>query len=148
MTRPTARPDPGTTHSTGPWRLAATPVPGGLQADLPNPELVPGPRVLTVTNLAGGWPAGSDSAPLTVAPAITSGPVLQSGTTAALQVSHVLPQGLVAFLGMTADYTLTSATSVTVTVPAGVAAYAGTQIAVSIESGTIAGPPTGLQVAS
>ncbi len=142
------RPDPGTTHSTGPWRLAATPVPGGLQADLPNPELVPGPRVLTVTNLAGGWPAGSDSAPLTVAPAITSGPVLQSGTTAALQVSHVLPQGLVAFLGMTADYTLTSATSVTVTVPAGVAAYAGTQIAVSIESGTIAGPPTGLQVAS
>jgi hypothetical protein len=53
----------------------------------------------------------------------------------------------VAFLGMTADYTLTSPTSVTVTVPAGVAAYAGTDIPVSVESGTIAGPPTELAVA-
>jgi hypothetical protein len=32
-------------------------------------------------------------------------------------------------------------------VPAGVAAYAGTTIAVSLESGTIAGPPTDLGVA-
>lgn len=141
------RPNPGTTRSTGPWRLATTPVPGGLLADLPNPQLVPGRRVLTVTNLAGGWPAGSDSAPLTVAAAITSAPPLQAGASATLQVSHVLAQGRVAFLGLTADYTLTSPTSVTVTVPAGVAAYAGTKVAVSVESGTIAGPPSDLAVA-
>jgi hypothetical protein len=141
------RPDPGTTHSTGPWMLATTPVPGGLRADLPNPQLVPGRRVLTVTDLAGGWPAGLDSVPLTVAPAISAGPVLQPGAVATLQVSHVLAQGRVAFLGMTADYTLVSPTSITVTVPAGVAAYAGTSIAVSVESGTIAGPPTDLEVA-
>jgi hypothetical protein len=139
--------NPGTTHSTGPWRLATTPVPGGLEADLPNPLLVPGRRVLTVTNLAGVWPAGSDSAPLTVAPAISAGPLLQPGTAATLQVSHVLAQGRVAFLGLTADYTLTAPTSVTVTVPAGVAAYAGRSIAVSVESGTIAGQPTDLRVA-
>jgi hypothetical protein len=142
------RPNPGTTHSTGPWHLATTTVAGGLRADLPNPELVPGHRMLIVTNMAGGWPAGSDSAPLTVAPAITSGPQLQSGTAATLQVTNVLPQGRVAFLGQTADYTLASATSVTVTVPGGVAAYAGTDIAVSIESGTIAGPPADLEVQS
>jgi hypothetical protein len=141
------RPNPGTTHSTGPWRLATIPVPGGLQVDLPDPQLVPGRRVLTVTDLAGGWPAGSDSAPLTVAPAISAGPLLQPGAAATLQVSHVLAEGRVAFLGMTADYTRTSPTSVTVTVPAGVAAYAGTNIAVSVESGTIAGPPADLGVA-
>ena len=141
------RPDPGTTHSTGPWTLPASPVPGGLRADLPNPLLVPGRRLLTVTNLAGGWPAGSDSAPLTVAPAISTGPLLQPGAAATLQVSHVLAEGRVAFLGLTADYTLASATSVTVTVPSGVAAYAGTSIPVSVESGTIAGPPTDLAVA-
>ena len=141
------RPNPGTTHSTGPWTLATTPIPGGLRADLPNPQLVPGRRVLTVTNLAGGWPAGSDSAPLTVAPAISAGPLLQPGAAATLQVSHVLTEGRVAFLGKTAYYTLITPTSVTVTVPAGVAAYAGTSIAVSVESGTIAGPPTELRVA-
>jgi hypothetical protein len=73
------RPNPGTIHSTGPWRLATTPVPGGLRADLPNPQLVPGRRVLTVTNLAGGWPAGSDSVPLTVAPTISAAPPLHPG---------------------------------------------------------------------
>lgn len=141
------RPGPGTTHSTGPWTLATTPVPGGLRADLPNPLLVPGRRVLTVTNLAGDWPAGSDSAPLTVAPAISAGPLLQPGAAATLQVSHVLAEGRVAFVGLTAGYTLVSPTSVTVTVPAGVAAYAGTSIPVSVESGTIAGPPADLRVA-
>ena len=141
------RPDPGTTHSTGPWRLAASPVRGGLHADLPNPQLVPGRRVLTVTDLAGGWPAGSDSAPVTVAPSISSAPLLHPGTATTLQVSHVLAKGRVAFLGMTANYTRTSQTSVTVTVPGSVAAYAGTDIPVSIESGTIAGPPTDLAVA-
>jgi hypothetical protein len=136
------RPNPATTHSTGPWRLAISPVRGGLTAQLPNPELVPGPRVLTVTNLAGGWPAGSDSAPVTVAPAITSAPPpLRSGTAVTLQVAHVLGTGLVAFVGLTADYTLVSSTSVSATVPAGIAAYAGGQIPVSVESGTVAGPP-------
>jgi hypothetical protein len=141
------RPDPGTTHSTGPWTLATTPVPGGLRADLPNPQLVPGRRVLTVTDLAGGWPAGSDSAPVTVAPAISAGPVLQPGAAATLQVSNVLGQGRVAFLGMTADYSPTSATSVSVIVPAGVATYAGTSIPVNLESGTVTGPPSDLEVA-
>jgi hypothetical protein len=142
------RPSPGTTHSTGPWRLATTPVLGGLVAQLPNPELVPGQRVLTVTNLAGGWPAGSDSAPLTVAPAITSAPALRSNAPVTLQVAHVLAEGLVAFAGLTAGYTLTSPTSVTVTVPEAVAMYAGGQIAVSVESGTIAGPPEQAEVLS
>jgi hypothetical protein len=142
------RPNPGTTHSTGPWQLAVTPVLGGLQVDLPNPELVPGKRVLTVTNLASGWPAGSDSAAVTAAPAVTAAAApLQPEAAATLQVSHVLAEGLVAFLGMTADYTLASATSITVTVPAGVAPYAGTDIPVSVESGTITGPPTDLAVA-
>jgi hypothetical protein len=141
------RPDPGTTHSTGPWTLATVPVRGGLRADLPSPLLVPGPRVLTVTNLAGGWPAGSDSAPVTVAPAITGAPPLQSGAAVTLQVVNVLAEGRVAFAGLTADYVLASPTSVTVTVPAGVAGYAGTDIAVSLESGTIAGPPAELGVA-
>ena len=143
------RPDPGTTHSTGPWTLATTPVPGGLRADLPNPQLVPGRRVLTVTDLAGGWPAGSDSAPVTVAPAISAGPVLQPGAAATLQVSNVLGQGRVAFLGMTADYSPTSATSVSaaIVLGAGVATYAGTSIPVNLESGTVTGPPSDLEVA-
>jgi hypothetical protein len=142
------RPDPGTTHSTGPWQLATIPVPGGLQVVLPSAQLVPGRRVLTVTNLVGDWPAGSDHTPLTVAPAITAAAApLQPGAIATLQVSHALAEGRVAFLGITADYTLASPTSVTVTVPPGVAAYAGTDIPVSVESGTIAGPPTDLAVA-
>jgi hypothetical protein len=141
---PDGRPNP----STGPWQLAVTPVFGGLQIDLPNPELVPGRRVLTVTNMANGWPAGSDSTALTVAPAVSAAAApLQPGVAATLQVSHVLAEGLVAFLGMTADYTLASATSITVTVPVGVAPYAGTDIPVSVESGTITGPPTELAVA-
>jgi hypothetical protein len=142
------RPNPATTHSTGPWKLAATPVPGGLRVDLPNPQLVPGHRAVTVTNLAGGWPAGADSAVLTVAPVVVgAGGPLTPGAIATLQVSHLLEQGSVAFLGMTAAYTRVSATSVQVRVPAGVAAYAGTQIPVAVVSGTIAGPPTDLAVA-
>jgi hypothetical protein len=142
------RPNPSTTHSTGPWVLAVTPVLGGLRVGLPNPELVPGQRVLTVTNLAGDWPAGLDSAQLTVAPAVTAPAApLQPGAAATLQVAHVLAEGLVAFAGMTASYTFVSPTSVTVTVPAGVADYAGTDIGVSVESGTIAGPPAQLAVA-
>ena len=142
------RPNPGTTHSTGPWQLATTPALGGLVARLPNPELVPGQRVLTVTNLAGGSPAGSDSATVTVAPAITSIPPLRSSDPVMLQVAHVLAEGLVAFGGVTAGYTVTSPTSVTVTVPAALSMYAGGQIAVSVESGTIAGPPEQVEVLS
>jgi hypothetical protein len=118
-----------------------------MRADLPSPQLVPGRRVLTVTNLAGGWPAGSDSAPVTVAPVITGGPPLQPGDAVTLKAAHVLADGRVAFLGITAGYTLASPTSVSVTVPDGVAAYAGRDVAVSLESGTIAGPPADLRVA-
>jgi hypothetical protein len=137
----------GDPDGTGPWLLTITPVPGGLQADIPSPELVPGPRVLTVTDLAGAWPAGSDTARVTVAPVITAAATLQAGTAVTLQAAHVLADGQVAFLGLTADYTLTSPTSVTVTVPAGVADYAGTNIPVSIQSGTVTGPPADLAVA-
>src|SRR5262249_55525979 len=116
------RPDPATTHSTGPGRLVTSPVPNGLPADPPPPHPAPGRALLTVTNLSGGWRAGSDGAVLTVAPAVVSvAAPLQPGAAATLQVSHVLAEGRVAFLGMTAGYTRTSPTSVTVTVPAGVA---------------------------
>jgi hypothetical protein len=142
------RPNPATTHSTGPWRLAVTPVPGGLSLALPNRLLVPGRRVLTVTNIADGLPAGSGSVALIVAPAVVSaGSALAPGAPATLEVSHVLSHGEVAFLGLTAAYTLVTPHSVTVTVPAGVAAYAGGDVAVSIQSGTITGAPTDLAVA-
>ena len=142
------RPDPATTHSTGPWRLAATPAPDGLSVVLPDPLLVPGRRVLSVTNLAAGLPAGTGSIALTVAPAVMSaGSALVPGATVTLVVSHVLAEGEVAFLGFTAAYTLVTATSISVTVPAGIAAYAGDEVPVSIVSGTIAGPPTDLAVA-
>jgi len=138
----------GDPDGTGPWPLTTTSVPGGLRASLPSPQLVPGPRVLTVTDLAGAWPAGSDTARVSVAPVITAAATLQAGAAVTLQTAHVLADGLVAFLGLTADYTLASPTSVIVTVPSGVAAYAGTSIPVNIQSGTVTGPPTDLAVAS
>jgi hypothetical protein len=135
--------DPG---GTGPWPLTTAPVPGGLTAGLPGPQLAPGPRVLTVTDLAGARPAGSDTIRVTVAPVITAAATVTPGAAVTLQAAHVLADGQVAFLGLTAAYTLTSPTSVTVTVPAGVAAYAGTNIPVSIKSGTVTGPPADLAV--
>jgi hypothetical protein len=142
------RPDPGTTHSTGPWRLTPTPVPGGWEVSLPDRALVPGRRTITVTNRVNGRSAGSDSARFTVAPVVlgASGP-LQPGSPVTLDVAHVLAEGRVAFAGLTAPFTPVSGTSVSVTVPDAVAEAAGSEIPVSVESGTITGPPTSLAVA-
>ncbi|WP_426503066.1 DUF4255 domain-containing protein [Dactylosporangium sp. McL0621] len=141
------RPNPGTTHSTGPWRLIPAPVDGGWEITLPDQTMKPGRRMLTLTNQVDGRAAGSSGARLTVAPAVlgASG-ALQPGSPITLDVAHVLQEGRVAFAGMMAPYTPASPTSITVNVPAGVADYAGTEIPVSVESGTIAGPPTPLVV--
>jgi hypothetical protein len=142
------RPNPATTRSTGPWRLTATRAAAGLSVTLPNAQLVPANRVLTVTNLASGRPAGSASAALTVAPTISSaGAPLQAGQTATLQVAHVLAIGTVNFLGMSVPYTKVGATSVTAAVPTGVGNYAGQNIPVTLTSGTVTGTPTDLAVA-
>ena len=142
------RPNPATTHSTGPWRLTATPSAAGLSVTLPNTQLVPGTRVLDVTNMASGLPAGSASAALTVAPAVISAAAaLQAGQNATLQVANVLATGTVNFLGMSVPYTPAGASTVTARVPAGVGNYAGGNIGVSITSGTVTGPPTDLAVA-
>lgn len=142
------RPNPATTHSTGPWRLTATPSAAGLSVTLPNNQLVPGMRVLTVTNLASGLPAGTAAAALTVAPAVLGAAApLQAGQPTTLQVAHVLPTGTVNFLGMSVPYTPAAASSITATVPAGIGDYAGQSIGVSVTSGTVTGPPTDLAVA-
>jgi len=105
-------------------------------------------RVLTVTNLASGLPAGTAAAALTVAPAVISAAApLHAGQPATLQVAHVLPTGTVNFLGMSVPYTPAGAATVTATVPAGVGDYAGQSIGVSVTSGTVTGPPTDLAVA-
>ncbi|MCW3819210.1 DUF4255 domain-containing protein [Micromonospora sp. DR5-3] len=142
------RPDPATTRSTGPWALTAHPTAAGLTVMLPNAELVPGRRALDVTNLASGLPAGTAGAGLTVAPAVRgAGAPLQPGQQATLTVAHVLPEGRVAFGGVAVPYTRINPTTVTVMVPAGVAAFAGRRIPVSVESGTVTGRPLLLAVA-
>jgi hypothetical protein len=142
------RPNPGATHSTGPWRLTPTPAAGGWEITLPGRTLAPGRRTLTVTNKVNGRPAGADGARLTVAPVVLAASgVLQPGNPVTLDVAHVLAEGRVAFAGLTAPFTPVSATSISVTVPDGVAAWAGGQIPVSVESGTVTGPPTELAVA-
>jgi hypothetical protein len=142
------RPNPLTTHSTGPWRLSCTPVHGGLSVALPNAELVPGRRVVEVTNIASGLPAGIGSIALTVAPVVVSaGGALQAGQPVTLQAAHVLADGVVNFLGLAVAYTRLTPTSVRAVVPAGVAAHGGEDIPVSITSGTATGSPTNLAVA-
>ena len=142
------RPNPGTTHSTGPWRLTSTPAHSGLTVTLPNAELVPGRRIVDVTNIASGLPAGSGSIALTVAPVVVSaGGALQAGQPVTLHAAHVLANGVVNFLGMSAAYTRLTSTSVRAVVPSGVAAHAGQDIPVSITSGTVTGSPTNLAVA-
>ncbi|WP_331755561.1 DUF4255 domain-containing protein [Streptomyces sp. NBC_01643] len=142
------RPNPASTHSTGPWRLAAVLSAAGLTVTLPNALLVPGRRGLELTNQASGFAAGTAKAGTTVAPAVraVAGP-LQPGQPATLTVAHVLSEGRVAFGGMAVPYTRTGPETVGVTVPAGVAAFAGDSIWVSIESGTITGRPARLAVA-
>lgn len=142
------RPNPATTHSVGPWRLTATLSATGMTVTLPNALLVPGKRALDVTNQASGLPAGRATAGITVAPAVIAAAAqLQPGQLATLTVEHVLDEGRVAFGGMAVPYTRTGPGTVTANVPAGVAAFAGGDIAVSIESGTITGRPAQLTVA-
>lgn len=142
------RPDPANTHSTGPWRLASVPSATGLTVTLPNALLVPGRRALDVGNHAAGLPAGTATAGITVAPVVraASGP-LQPGQPATLTVAHVLDEGRVAFSGMAVPYTRTGPQTVEATVPAGVAAFAGRTVAVSVESGMLTGRPAQLAVA-
>jgi hypothetical protein len=141
------RPDPGNTHSTGPWHLSASRTPQGLLATLPNRTMVPGKRALEVTNRVGGLSAGSDGRPVVVVPAILSadGPLVP-GDAVTLEVAHVRAEGTVVFGGLTASYVLEGPTSVSVIVPAGVAGWPVGQIGVSIRCGTVAGAPTLLAV--
>jgi hypothetical protein len=121
---------------------------GGLSVALPNAELVPGRRVVEVTNIASGLPAGIGSIALTVAPvAVSAGGALQAGQPVTLQAAHVLADGVVNFLGVAVAYTRLTPTSVRAVVPAGVAAHGGEDIPVSITSGTATGSPTNLAVA-
>jgi hypothetical protein len=142
------RPDPATTHSTGPWLLAPTPAAGGVTVTLPNAQLVPGRRVIQIANVANGLPAGAASIAFTVAPAVigASGP-LHPTQSVTLTVAHVLDAGEVNFLGMSVAYTRVTAATVSAVVPAGIAAYAGQHIPVSLTSGTVTGAPADLAVA-
>jgi hypothetical protein len=142
------RPNPATTHSTGPWRITAIPSSTGLTVQFPNGLLVPGRRGLDVSNFVSGLPAGTGRAGLTIAPAVQSAAApLQPGNQATLTVAHVLDEGRIAFGGLAVPYTRTGPTTVTVTVPAGVAAFAGGTVPVSVQSGTISGRPIPLAVA-
>jgi multidrug efflux pump subunit AcrA (membrane-fusion protein) len=79
---------------------------------------------------------------------VVSGPsLLKPGTTVSLTVAHVLDEGRVAFGGLAVPYTRTGTGTVEVAVPAGVAAFAGQQIAVSLTSGTVSGRPLRMRVA-
>lgn len=139
--------NPATTHSSGPWRLPSVTGPLGLSAALPDEQLVPGRRVLTVTNLAGGLPAGSASVAVTIAPKVVSANApLQVGQTATLRVNNILEEGSVNFSGISVPYERTDATTVTVVVPEFVDSAAGQTIPVSITSGTVTGPPIPLEV--
>jgi hypothetical protein len=138
------RPDPAHTHSTGPWRLAEAPTPGGFSVHLPNGELAPGPRAVVVTNLAGGLPAGRGHAMVTVVPVVVSAATpLQAGGTATLTVRHVVGPGRVFVGGTGVAYTVAGPSSVSVVVPA---LPPGLTVPVSIRCGTVSGPATDLAV--
>ena len=139
------RPNPVTTHSTGPWKLVTTPVSGGFTAHLPNGELVPGRRPVIVTNIADGLPAGSGHGLLTVVPLVVSAAApLTAGTTATLTVRHVGGLGDVFFGATSASYAIASPNSVTVVVPP---LPAAATVPVSLRVGTRSGPATDLAVA-
>lgn len=142
------RPNPAVTHSTGPWRPAATPAPHGLTVQLPSGELVPGIRPLQITNLADGLSAGSASANVTVVPVITaaSAPLLP-GTTASLTVRHVAGPGQVFLGGFGVPYTIVTNASISITVPPLPPQFRGATIPASLRCGTTTGPPTDLAVA-
>ena len=142
---PTDGRPPSQPHSTGPWRLVPTPTPDGFTVRLPDDALVPGPRVLVVTNLADGLPAGSGHALLTVVPTVLSAAApLQAGAAATLTVQHPGQGGEAFFAGTAVPYTVVDPTHVSAVVPPlGTAAT----VPVSLRAGTVAGPATDLAVA-
>jgi hypothetical protein len=138
------RPNPATTHSTGPWKLATVPVSGGFTTHLPNGELAPGRRPLIVTNVADGLPAGSGQAVVTVVPFVVAAAApLQAGLTATLTVRHVVGLGDAFFGGQSAPYEITGPDSVQALVPA---LPATATVPVSLRVGTKSGPATDLAV--
>jgi hypothetical protein len=145
------RPNPATTHSTGPWLLPSLPAVGGVTIGLPGPGLVPGARMLTVTNLLNGLPAASAHAPLTVVPAVepAAGPLVRGAATT-LTADHVVAPGRVFFAGLAAPFTVTTPATlparaqISVTVPDGIAA--GSTVAVSLQVGPVTGPTRDLAV--
>jgi hypothetical protein len=139
------RPNPATTHSTGPWQLAAIAGAGGFTTHLPNGELAPGRRPLVITNLADGLPAGSGHAVVTVVPlVVAAGAPLQAGATTTLTVRHVVGLGEAFFGAQAAPYAISGPSSVTAVVPA---LPASGTVPVSLRVGTKSGPATDLAVA-
>jgi hypothetical protein len=145
------RPNPATTHSTGPWLLPSLPAAGGVTIGLPGPGLVPGARMLTLTNTLNGLAAGSAHAPLTVVPAVESaaGPLVPGAATT-LAADHVVAPGRVFFAGLAAPFTVTTPATlparaqISVTVPDGLAA--GGTVGVSLQVGPVTGPTRDLAV--
>lgn len=142
---PTDGRPPTQPHSTGPWRLTPTPAPDGLVVRLPDDALAPGPRVLVVTNLADGLPAGSGHALVTVVPTVVAvAAPLQTGAAATLTVQHPGDGGEAFFAGTPVPYTPVDATHVTAVVPP---LPTAATVPVSLRAGTVAGPSTDLAVA-
>lgn len=146
---PTDGRPPSQPHSTGPWRLVDAPSRDGIVVRLPDDALAPGARVLVVTNLADGLPAGSGHAVVTVVPAVVAAAApLVVGAVATLTVRHVGDGADAYFGGTQVPCTVVDPTHVTVVVPplTGLVSAAGT-VPVSLRSGTVSGPPTDLAVA-
>lgn len=142
---PTDGRPPTQAHSTGDWHLSETPSPDGLVVRLPTGAIVPGARPLVVTNLADGLPAGSGTAIVTVVPTVVGAAApLRSGTVATLNVHHAGAGGQAFFAGAPAPYTVVTDATVTVTVPP---LPSAATVAVSLRSGTLAGPAAELAVA-
>jgi hypothetical protein len=139
------RPNPLTTHSTGPWTLPASATDDGLLVHLPNDSIVAGQRPLIVTNLADNLPAGSGHAMVTVVPVVVSASAaLQAGVDVTLTVQHATADGEVFFGGTSVPYAVLTPTTVKATVPPLPAT--GT-VPVSLRAGTVSGPATPLAVA-
>jgi hypothetical protein len=145
------RPNPGTTHSTGPWLLPSLPAAGGVTIGLPGPGLVPGARMLTITNTLNGLAASSAHAPLTVVPAVEpAARPLVPGAATTLSADHVVAPGRVFFAGLAAPFTVTTPATlparaeISVTIPVGVPA--GGTVGVSLQVGPVTGPTRDLAV--
>ena len=146
------RPNPGTTHSTGPWLLASVPAKNGVTVSLPGPGLVPGARTISLTNLLNGLAAGSAQSAVTIVPTVEpTATALVPGASATLRADHVVAQGQMFFAGLPAPFTVTTAATladpatVAVTVPGSL--RTGGTVAVSLQIGSVTGPPRDLAVA-